>query len=287
MSFVRFVVVVGLSGAGKSQAMKSFEDLDFHCVDNLPPALLDEFVDLAQSAGTERLSLSLDVHTGGRYGAALEALDAVKARGISYELLFLDASDLTIVRRYSETRRRHPFGSGTALLEAISRERADLQPLRNRADRVWDTSDSTLGSLKARIASTYATAPAEHALSVALVAFGYKFGLPADADLVFDVRFLPNPNYVDELRPLTGNDPQVAAFLASLPDVSAFLAKLFDFVDFLLPRFRDEGKSRLTIAVGCTGGRHRSVYIAGRLAEHLRDNPDVRVLVENRELAAA
>ena len=284
---MRFVVVVGLSGGGKSQAMKSFEDLGFHCVDNLPPALLDEFVDLAERAGTERLALALDVRTGGRYGAAQEALDAVAARGISFELLFLEASDLTIVRRYSETRRRHPFGSGSALLEAVARERLELEPLRKRADRVWDTSDSTPGSLKARIASTYASEPAEHALSVALVAFGYKFGLPPEADLVFDVRFLPNPNYVEELRPLTGNDPPVVAFLASLPEVSTFLEKLFDFVDFLVPRFRTEGKSRLTIALGCTGGRHRSVFIASRLADHLRKNPDVHVLVENRELAAA
>ncbi len=287
MSFVRFVVVVGLSGAGKSQAMKSFEDLGFHCVDNLPPALVAPFVDLAERAATERLALALDVRAGGPFGGASAALDDLRSRGIPFELLFLDANDGTIVRRYSETRRRHPLESGTSLTTVIARERDELAPLRERADRVWDTSESTLGALKARIVAAYAAAPSEHALTVSIIAFGYKYGLPADADLVFDVRFLPNPNYVDELCPLTGNDPPVVAFLAPLPEVTAFLERLFEFVDFLLPRFAAEGKSRVTIAIGCTGGRHRSVYVAGRLAEHLRDNTAVRVVLDHRELAAA
>jgi len=267
--------------------MKSFEDLEFHCVDNLPPALLLEFVGLAQRAGTERLALALDVRSQGAYGEALASLDALRGRGIAFELLFLDANDRTILRRYSETRRRHPLGGEAQLLAAIAREREELAPLRARADRIWDTSESTLAALKARVIAAYAPAPGEHTLAVSVLAFGFKYGLPPAADLVFDVRFLPNPNYVDELRPLTGNDAAVVDYFEQQPVVAAFLDKLLDFVDFLVPRFTAEGKSHLTIAVGCTGGRHRSVYVAERLARHLSERPDVRVEVACRELAPA
>jgi UPF0042 nucleotide-binding protein len=287
LTFVRFVVVAGLSGAGKSQAMKSFEDLEFHCVDNLPPALVLDLVGLAQRAGTERLALALDVRSHGAYGEALASLDALKARGVSFELLYLDANDRTIVRRYSETRRRHPLGGEAQLLEAIALERQDLATLRARADRIWDTSDSTLAALKARVIAAYAPAPADHALAVSVLAFGFKYGLPPAADLVFDVRFLPNPNYVDHLRPLTGNDPEVIDYFEREPAVGTFVDKLIEFVDFLVPRFTAEGKSHLTIAVGCTGGRHRSVYVSERLATHLAARADVRVEVERRELEPA
>jgi RNase adapter protein RapZ len=287
LTFVRFVVVAGLSGAGKSQAMKSFEDLGFHCVDNLPPALLLDFVGLARQAGTERLALALDVRSHGAYGEALASLDALRGRGIGFELLFLDANDRTIVRRYSETRRRHPLCGEAQLLEAIARERRELATLRARADRIWDTSDSTLAALKARVVSAYAPAPADHALAVSVVTFGFKFGLPQAADLVFDVRFLPNPNYVEELRPLTGSDAPVIEYFEAQPVVAAFLERLYEFVDFLIPRFGAEGKSHLTIAIGCTGGRHRSVYVAEQLARHLAERPDVRVEVQRREATPA
>ena len=286
MALTRFVIVAGLSGAGKSQAMKSFEDLGFHCVDNLPPALLPAFVDLSLEAGSERIALALDVRARGPYGDPLVALERLSAAGVPFELLFLEASDRAIVRRYSETRRRHPLADEAQLLEAIDREREHLAALRARADRVWDTSDSTLGTLKARIVAAYAWAPAEHTLAVALIAFGYKHGLPPDADVVFDVRSLPNPNYVEALRPLTGSDPAVAEFLEQSPEVTSFLDRLIEFVDFLIPRAAAEGKSRFTIGVGCTGGRHRSVYVVERLARHLRGRPDVRIDVAFRELAA-
>jgi len=265
MTFKRFVVVAGLSGAGKSQAMKSFEDLGFHCVDNLPPAMLADFVQLARSAGSERIALALDVRAQGPYGDALVELENLRASGVPLEFLFLDASE-------------------PQLLEAIASERRALEPLRARADRVWDTTETTIGQLKARVVAAYAPAPTEHALAVSLVAFGFKYGLPPEADLVFDVRFLPNPNYVDALRPLTGHDEAVAEYLLRQTEVEDFLEHLFSFVDFLIPRFANEGKSRLTIAVGCTGGRHRSVYIVDRLAQRLRARPDVRVEAVDREL---
>jgi UPF0042 nucleotide-binding protein len=287
VSFSRFVIVTGLSGAGKSQAMKSFEDLGFYCLDNLPPALVPELVALSEGAGIERLALVLDVRTRGPFGEALEALEALEARGITYDLLFLDASDDVLVRRYSETRRRHPFDRSGTLSEAIAGERVQLVPFRARASRIWDTSGFTHAALKARIVAAYANEPDEHALAVHVVSFGFKFGLPLDADLVFDVRFLPNPNYEPELKPFAGTDAPVAAFLESQPETGAFLDHLFSFLDFLVPLYVAEGKSRLALSIGCTGGRHRSVYVAERVAEHLRALERATVSLEHRELMPA
>jgi UPF0042 nucleotide-binding protein len=280
------VVVAGLSGAGKSQAMKSFEDLGFYCADNLPPALIGELVTLVEGAGIERVALSLDVRIGGPFGDALAALDDLRARGIAFEVLFLESGDDVLLRRYSETRRRHPRESGIGLAAAIADERERLAPLRARATRIWDTSHLTQASLKARV-SAFAGDAHAHALAVHVVAFGFKFGLPLEADLVFDVRFFPNPNYVPELKALTGADAPVAAFMNALPDMKGFLERLYALVDFVLPLYIAEGKSRLTIAVGCTGGRHRSVYVAERLVEHLNASGLVPVSQENRELVPA
>ncbi len=264
----RFVVVAGSSGAGASQALKSFEDLGYHTLDNLPPALACNIVTLATHDGIDRIALSLDVRTGGAFGDALSALDAIAACGVEVELLFLDASDDALVRRYSETRRRHPTESGS-LAGAIARERVALEPLRDRANAVWDTTGMTLATLKTRIFATYGDDVAADRFAVYVIAFGFKHGVPLDADLVFDVRFFPNPYYVPELRDLTGLDAAVAAFMEAQPVTVPFLERLWAFVDFLIPLYRREGKSRVTIAIGCTGGRHRSVYIARRLAQHL------------------
>ncbi len=265
----RLVIVTGLSGAGKSQAMKSFEDFGFACLDNAPPVLAREFVTLAERSGSTGVALALDVRTLGPFGDPVGALDALEAAGFDPEVLFLDAEDETLIRRFSETRRRHPYGSETGgMAEAIAAERAALAGLRDRASVVWDTSRLTLGMLKDRIGSVFAATEARR-LGVAVVAFGFKYGLPLDADLVFDVRFLPNPNYVEGLRELTGADAPVAAYLEALPDTEAFLERLFPLVDFLVPRFEREGKSQVTVAIGCTGGRHRSVYLGRRLRRHL------------------
>ena len=265
----RLVIVTGLSGAGKSQAMKSFEDLGFACLDNVPPVLAVPYVALVAGSRRDRAALAFDVHSGGSFGDPLEVLATLGSDGTRPELLFLDADDETLVRRYSETRRRHPLGDRTpTVVDAIAAERAALAPLRDRADYLWDSSHLTSGKLKERIAQTFGDADDERT-HVSIVAFGFKFGIPLDADFVFDVRFLPNPHYDAALQPLTGNDPAVRAYLEAAPDLVPFLDRLFALVDFVTPRTRAEGKSQLTFAIGCTGGRHRSIYVAHRLAEHL------------------
>jgi UPF0042 nucleotide-binding protein len=278
---LRLVIVTGLSGAGKSQAMKSFEDVGYHCVDNIPPTLLFALTELADEAGIERMAVALDVRTHGRFGDPIETLAAFPETGQSADLLFLEADDATLVRRFSETRRKHPLEEGTGLIDAIVHERERLEPLRERSDCVIDTSTLTHGQLKNRIVERFVDDPTR--LTVNVVAFGFKHGVPIDADLVFDVRFLPNPYYVPELRPLTGNDAPVVAFLESIPETDAFLVRLFPLVDFVVPQYRREGKALLTIAIGCTGGRHRSVYMARRIADHLRGDPLLNVNVVQRD----
>ncbi|MBV8748200.1 MAG: RNase adapter RapZ [Candidatus Eremiobacteraeota bacterium] len=280
----RLVIVTGLSGAGKSQAMKSLEDFGFACLDNAPPVLARSFVALAEEAGYANAAIALDVRTLGPFGDAVAALDELDAAGVRADLLFLDAEDETLIRRYSETRRRHPYGeNGAGLAEAIAAERASLAALRDRANVVWDTTRMTLGQLKDRIGQSFAGADARR-LRVAIVAFGFKYGLPLDADLVFDVRFLPNPNYVEGLRELTGADAPVAAYLEALPDTEKFLARLFPLIDFLVPRYEQEGKSQVTVAIGCTGGRHRSVYLGRRLQRHLSETTGVLATFDARDV---
>jgi UPF0042 nucleotide-binding protein len=287
VSFQRFVIVTGLSGAGKSQAMKSFEDLGFHCLDNLPPRLTGSIVTLCEEGGVRRLALSLDVRSHGPFGEAHDALAQLTERGIAFEVLFLDASDATIVRRYSETRRRHPFETAGVLMNAIAAERAALSDLRERANRIWDTSGMTHAALKARIASSYGEDGEVPRLATRIVAFGFKFGIPLDADLVFDVRFLPNPNYVAELHDLTGSDAPVARYMEQIPATKPFLERLYALIDFLIPFYIDEGKARLTIAIGCTGGRHRSVYVAERILAHLQGFSGISASLERRDLVHA
>jgi UPF0042 nucleotide-binding protein len=281
----RLVIVTGLSGAGKSQAMKSFEDFGFACLDNAPPILALPFVELALDAGRRDGALALDVRTLGPFGDPAAAIDALREAGQHPEVLYLDADDATLIRRYSETRRRHPFhDDASGLGEAISAERAALAPLRDRADVVWDTSRMTLGELKERIGTTYVGGEARR-LRVAIVAFGFKYGLPLDADLVFDVRFLPNPNYVEALRELTGYDGPVAAYLEAIPDTELFLEHVLPLLDFLVPRYALEGKSHVRIAIGCTGGRHRSVYLGRRIQRHLSETTSAIATFDARDLA--
>ena len=280
----RLVIVTGLSGAGKSQAMKSLEDFGFACLDNAPPVLARSFVALAEEAGYTHAALALDVRTLGPFGDAAAALDELAAAGLHTDVLFLDAEDETLIRRFSETRRRHPYGeNGVGLAEAIAAERASLAALRDRANVMWDTTRLTLGQLKDRIGATFAGAEARR-LRVAIVAFGFKYGVPLDANLVFDVRFLPNPNYVEGLRELTGADAPVAAYLEAVPDTGEFIERLFPLIDFLIPQYEREGKSQVTIAIGCTGGRHRSVYLGRRLQRHLSETTSVLSTFEARDV---
>jgi UPF0042 nucleotide-binding protein len=280
---MHIVFVTGLSGAGKSQTMKTFEDLGFYCVDNLPPALVEPTVNLLEEAGTRRAAIALDVRSGGPLGNAVAAIDAAAAGREKVDVLFVDSADETLLRRYSETRRRHPFASAGSLREAIASERALLAPLRARATQTIDTTGATHRTLKERIREDFAPDQRDHRLDVNLVAFGFKYGLPLDVDLLFDVRFLRNPNYDDTLRPLTGSDAAVAAYIEADPALEPFLEKTIALLDFLLPRYDQEGKARLTIGIGCTGGRHRSVYVARRLAAHVRHADAYVVALETRD----
>jgi RNase adapter protein RapZ len=280
----RLVIVTGLSGAGKSQTMKSLEDFGFACLDNAPPVLARAFTRLVDEAGLSNAALALDVRTLGPFGDAVAAIEELGRDGTHPEVLFLDAEDETLIRRYSETRRRHPYGEGVASLsEAIAAERAALAALRDRADIVWDTSQLTLGQLKDRVGTTFLS-PEARRLRVAIVAFGFKYGLPLDADLLFDVRFLPNPNYIEGLRELTGTDAPVAAYLEAVPDTEPFLQHIFALLDFLVPRYEQEGKSQVTIAIGCTGGRHRSVYVGRRILRHLTETTDAIATFDARDV---
>ncbi|HEY4438871.1 MAG TPA: RNase adapter RapZ [Candidatus Elarobacter sp.] len=280
----RLVIVTGLSGAGKSSTMKSFEDFGYACLDNAPPVLARPFVGLAGDAGRGNAALALDVRTLGPFGEPVAAIETLERDGLRPEVLFLDAEDETLIRRYSETRRRHPYGEhGVGLAEAIGAERAALAGLRDRADYVWDTTRLTLGELKDRIGTTF-LGPDARRLRVGIVAFGFKYGIPLDADLVFDVRFLPNPNYVETLRDLTGADAPVAAFLEGIADTEPFLEQLFALLAFLIPRYEREGKSQVTIAIGCTGGRHRSVYVGRRILRQITETTGALATFDARDV---
>jgi UPF0042 nucleotide-binding protein len=285
MSSRRIVFVTGLSGAGLSQAIKSFEDLGFYCIEHLPPAVLDGAIAALERSHASDVAIALDLRSGGELGDPSSAIDRV-ARSHDTRLLFLDAADDLLVRRFSETRRRHPFAVTGSLREAIEADRRFLAPLRERADIVIDTSNLSPGALKQRIASAFLTdRPAR--LTMTFVSFGFKFGLPADLDLLFDVRFLRNPNYVSSLAEQTGEDAAVGAFIEDDSSLAPFLAKVTDLLDYLLPRYLAEGKTQLTIGIGCTGGRHRSVYVAHRLMQRFADDSQLDVAFEARDLIRA
>ncbi len=271
-SSISFVVITGLSGAGKSYAIKCFEDMGFFCVDNLPSTLIPTFADLVERSPRpgSRVALGVDVREGEYFSHLLEALQEVKTRGHRVEVLFLEASDESLVRRFHETRRRHPLGDeGRNVPEAIRAERKAMAHLREIADRIIDTSGVTVHQLKARLAELYVTPAARTGLATSLISFGFKHGLPVDADLVFDVRFLPNPHFVEGLRPLDGRDPRVRDFVMEQEATVGFLARLQSLLEFLLPWYGREGKAYLTIAIGCTGGRHRSVALVEELRRFL------------------
>ncbi len=261
-------IVTGVSGAGKSQALKSFEDFGFSCVDNLPVALLERFAEvLINSPEMKRVALGMDIREGKSLEALPEQLKRLKEKGVEHRVLFLDASDDAVIHRFSETRHRHPLG--IKLGEAIKEERRILLPLKEIADKVLDTSKMTLGELKEAISQTLElTRTREMTLSV--VSFGYKYGIPLDADIVMDVRFLPNPNYVPALRKQTGLQAGVQRYILGQPAARKFLDSYLSLIEELLPQYIREGKSYLTIAIGCTGGRHRSVFITRYLAQKLR-----------------
>jgi UPF0042 nucleotide-binding protein len=264
---IAFVVVTGMSGAGKSHAIKCLEDMGFYCVDNLPTTLIPTFADLIARSGQKihRVALGVDVREGEYLPHLLDAVRELRARGHSVEILFLEASDEALVRRYHETRRRHPLGGDGHVHEAIRAERRALAHLREIADRIVDTSSLTVHQFKALLVELFGTPRTRPGLNTSLVSFGFKHGIPIDADLVFDVRFLPNPHFVDALRPLDGRDRRVREFIMSHPESQELLKRLQELLAFLLPAYEREGKAYLTVAIGCTGGRHRSVAFVEEL----------------------
>ncbi len=267
---MEFLIISGLSGAGKSRAASVMEDLGYFCVDNLPVPLIPKFAELGMGGNGEydRVVLVTDIRGGTNFEGLFQALDRLKDMKCGYRILFMDASDATIIKRYKETRRVHPLGDECASLEqAIELERKVLAPVRERADWVVDTTGLTLGQLRSKLLSLFSKGKEEGKMEVHVMSFGFKHGVPMEADLVFDVRFLPNPYYVQELRSLTGLDEGVRNYVFSSPQSHKFLKKLIDFVTYLLPRYAEEGKTSLVIAVGCTGGHHRSVAIAHALAQ--------------------
>ena len=278
------VVVTGLSGSGKSTALKVLEDLGFYCIDNLPVALVPRFLELWQSSQEDigRVALGIDVREGRFLHDVPGMLDELRAAEVQVEVIYLEASDEVLVRRFSETRRPHPAAEGGAVVDGIRRERDALRGVRELADRIIDTSAFTVHELRAALRELLET-PESGRMTISLVSFGYKHGLPTDADIALDCRFLPNPFFVEELRAKTGTDPDVAAYVLERPDAQEFLEHVLGLLRFTLPRFQHEGKSYLTIAIGCTGGRHRSVVLVEELRARLTALGH-RVLVRHRDL---
>ncbi len=270
MKNLRVVFITGLSGSGKSNAIKCFEDLGFFCVDNLPTALLPKFTELCTQSGNEinRVAIGIDVRERGFFKNFLEMLDELKKENYNIEILFLEASDEALVRRFSETRRPHPLAKSGSVVDGIRLEREMLSELRKRADKIIDTTNYNVHQLKEVLNKHYLESEGKR-LTISFVSFGYKYGIPYDVDLMLDVRFIQNPNFVKGLKPLKGSDKRVIDYVLKFHETKAFLEKLYEFLKFLIPMYEKEGKSYLTIGIGCTGGRHRSVAVSEILKGYL------------------
>lgn len=269
-----FLIVSGMSGAGKSRAVATFEDLGYYCVDNLPIALIPRFAEicLAATERYERVALVTDVRAGGDFQQLFDSLDSIRDMGCDYRILFLDTDTATLIRRFKETRRKHPLmDKGIGMTAAIERERDMLAALRNRADFVVDSTGLSAAGLRERLLTMFSGADSAGALEVIVQSFGFKYGIPAESDLVFDVRFLPNPYYEISLRERNGTDPEVRDYVFQGGTADALMSHLISLIDFLLPRYVSEGKNNVIISIGCTGGKHRSVAITEALSRHIRD----------------
>jgi RNase adapter protein RapZ len=279
-----FTLITGVSGAGRSEAAHSLEDLGYFVVDNLPPALLPKMAELAsRPGGPARVAIVVDARGGVFFGELSKALEDLDTERIDYRILYLDASDDDLVNRYEATRRRHPLAPADRVVEGIRKERLMMESLRGQADLIIDTSHLTPHELRERIRETFAEAPPEHGLKVSLISFGFKYGAPRDADLMLDVRFLPNPHWIDELRPLPGTDERVRAYVEGQPQYRDFIERVRGLFDVIVPGYVDEGKAYLTIAIGCTGGHHRSVVVAEDLGRYFRERGQP-LTVEHRDL---
>ena len=269
----RFTIITGLSGAGRSEAAKSLEDLGYFVIDNLPPALIEKMTELISVPGAKVTQVALVVDPrGGEFFPELEkSLVQLRERGIEYRILFLEASDATLVRRFDQTRRKHPLARGERVIDGILEEREVMSPLRDQADVIIDTTNLNVHELRDKISSLFAEPEPSSGMAVNVISFGYKHGLPLDADIVVDCRFLPNPHWVEELRPLNGTNRKVRGYVLNSPETEPFLRQFRQMIGVMLPGFVKEGRHYLTIAVGCTGGKHRSVVIAEEIAKHLAD----------------
>lgn len=270
---MRFVIVTGMSGGGKSTALKMLEDMGYYCADNLPVSLIEKFMELVSTPGSEitQVALGLDVRTDQSFAQATKTIKELKGRGQDLEILFMDASEGALIKRYKETRRVHPLATEGRVKDGVAMEKMVLEEIRKMADYVIDTSNLLTRELKNELERIFVKDEEYNSLMITLLSFGFKNGIPADADLVFDVRFLPNPFYLDELKPKTGLDKEVQDYVMQFEESKIFLDKLEDMVQFLIPHFINEGKNRLVIAIGCTGGQHRSVTLAGELYEKMNN----------------
>ncbi len=278
---IRIVLITGLSGAGKSHALNCFEDLGYYCVDNMPPTLIPKFAELFLQSENKKVAMVCDMRGAAFFEDLFEALRDLEEQKVDYEILFLVASDEVLIRRFKETRRRHPLGN-LSLPDAIQKEREALSELRGRANQEIDTTSLKPWELKAKIVQLYEPEQRDKNMQIRIISFGFKFGLPPDADLVFDVRFLPNPHYVEHLQPLSGEDEQVRDYLWRWGETDKYFRMLVDLLEFSIPFYVKEGKTSLVISLGCTGGKHRSVVIADELGKMLGSR--FNLLVEHRDI---
>ena len=282
---MRFVIVTGRSGAGRSTALKILEDCGYYCADNLPISLLPMFAQLMNdNPDITKAAVGIDIRNGKELDKMDGQLSDMKAAGFQYEILFMDASDKTLIKRYKETRRQHPMAMDGRVETGLKEERAKLAFLKKEADYIMDTSQLLVRELVQNMDEIFQQNREFKNMVVTVLSFGFKNGIPSDADLVFDVRFLPNPYYVDELKTKTGNDKEVQEFVMNCTQAGAFLDKLSDMVQFLIPNYVIEGKNQLVVAIGCTGGKHRSVTIANKLYEILKEDREYKVKIEHRDI---
>ena len=282
---MKLVIVTGMSGAGKTIALKMLEDMGFYCVDNLPIPLADKFVQLAAGGrGISQAALGVDIRGGEELGELDSVLKDWRERGLDFKVLFLDASDEALIKRYKETRRSHPLAGAGRIDQGIAMERERLEFLRRDADYIIDTSRLLTRELRQELEKIFVKNQAFRSMFITVLSFGFKYGIPQDGDLVFDVRFLPNPYYVEELRPLTGEDERIQTYVKQGGTAEEFLAKRYDLVDFLIPNYISEGKNQLVIAVGCTVGKHRCVTIARELYAHLKERDEYGIRLEHRDI---
>lgn len=283
---MRFVILTGVSGAGKSTALKMMEDMGYYCVDNLPIPLVERFIELSDSADAElqKVAVGIDIRSGQNLDELQGVLERMKDEGRKCEILFLESEDAVLVKRYKETRRSHPLANGERVDKGIIREREKLGFLKENADYIIDTSRLLTRELKAELEKIFVNRQTYKNLFVTVLSFGFKYGIPADSDLVFDVRFLPNPYYVEGLRSKNGNDKEIQDYVLQFPEAHEFLNKLEDMVKFLIPNYIVEGKNQLVISIGCTGGKHRSVTLANELYRRLSNNTDYGLKIEHRDI---